>query len=245
MEKESVGRFFIPDQSDCILLTGQLYKAAMSESSSSPVSPKWRRRADARPAEIVQAAYEVFSEKGFAAARLDDIAKRAGVSKGALYLYFETKQQIFEAVVKDAVAPNIGAIATMVLAFPGPFDQLIRMMVPRVAQLAETSNIGKVIKMVVGESGNFPDIARIWHDDVVAKGLGLLAGVIERAQARGEVRAGDPRQYALSIIGPMLTAVIFRETFVPVGAKPFDIPALMQQHLDTVLPGLLIPSDRT
>ncbi len=82
----------------------------MSEPSSPPptASPKWRRRAEARPAEIVQAAYEIFAEKGFAAARLDDIAKRAGVSKGALYLYFETKQDIFEAVVKDAVAPNIG-----------------------------------------------------------------------------------------------------------------------------------------
>ena len=77
----------------------------MSEPSSPSASPKWRRRADARPAEIVQAAYEVFAEKGFAAARLDEVAKRAGVSKGALYLYFETKQDIFEAVVKDAVAP--------------------------------------------------------------------------------------------------------------------------------------------
>lgn len=211
----------------------------------SPSSPKWRRRAEARPAEIVQAAYDVFSEKGFAAAKLDEIARRAGVSKGALYLYFDNKQQIFEAVVKDAVAPNIGAIETMVLGFPGPFEQLIRMMVPRVAQLAETSNIGKVIKMVVGESGNFPEIARVWHDDVIARGIGLLTGVIERAQARGEVRPGDARQYALSIIGPLLTAVIFRETFVPAGAKPFDIQALMQQHLDALLPGLLASSDRT
>ena len=210
----------------------------MSESSP-PSSPKWRRRADARPAEIIQAAYEVFAEKGFAAARLDDVAKRAGVSKGALYLYFATKQDIFEAVVKDAVAPNIGAIESFALGFPGPFEQLIRMMVPRVADLAQQSAVGKVIKMVIGESGNFPEIARIWHDDVIAKGIGLLTSVVARAQERGEVRAGDPRQHALSIASPMLVAVIFRETFVPVGAKPFDIPSLMQQHLDTVLPGLL------
>ncbi len=211
----------------------------MSESSSPLSSPKWRRRAEARPAEIVQAAYDVFSEKGFAAARLDDIAARAGVSKGALYLYFETKQDLFAAVVKDAVAPNIGAIEAFALGFAGRFEQLIRMMVPRVAELATHSNIGRVIKMVVGESGNFPEIARVWHDDVIAKGLGVLTRVIEQAQARGEVRAGDSRQHALSLIGPLLTAVIFRETFVPAGAKPFDIPALMQQHLDNVLPGLL------
>lgn len=211
----------------------------MSEPSSPSTSPKWRRRADARPAEIVSAAYDIFSEKGFAAARLDDIARRAGVSKGALYLYFATKQDIFEAVVKDAVAPNIEAIETFALAFPGRFEDLIRMMVPRVAEMAERTGLGKVIKMVIGESGNFPEIARIWHDDVIARAIGLLTGVIARAQARGEVRPGDPRQYALSIAGPLLTAVIFRETFVPVGAKPFDIPALMQQHLDALLPGLV------
>jgi AcrR family transcriptional regulator len=211
----------------------------MSDASPPQSSPKWRRRADARPAEIVAAAYEVFAEKGFAAARLDEIAKRAGVSKGALYLYFETKQDIFEAVVKDAVAPNVGAIETFALSFPGPFEQLIRMMVARVSELAQQSNMGKVIKMVIGESGNFPEIARIWHDAVVAKGIGLLTSVIARAQERGEVRSGDARQHALSIAGPLMTAVIFRETFVPAGAKPFDIPSLMQQHLDNLLPGLL------
>jgi AcrR family transcriptional regulator len=215
-----------------------------SDETAEDSSPKWRRRAEARPAESVRAAYDVFSEKGFAAARLDDIAARAGVSKGALYLYFETKQDIFEAVVRDAVAPNIGAIEQFALNFPGSFEQLIRMMVPRMAELAEKSNLGRVVKMVVGESGNFPEIARVWYDDVVAKGIGLLTGVIERAQARGEVRGGDARSHALSLMGPLLAAVIFRETFVPVGAKPFDIPALMQQHLDTVLPGLLTKTSK-
>lgn len=205
---------------------------------SSP--PKWRRRSDARPAEIVQAAYEVFAENGFAGARLDEIAKRAGVSKGALYLYFADKQGIFEAVVKDAVGPNIGAIEAFATAFPGPFEELIRLIIPRAAEIASQSHLGKVIKMVIGESGNFPEIARVWHDDVIARGLGILTSIITRAQERGEIRAGDPRQYALSLASPLLISVIFRETFVPVGAKPFDIPELMQQHLDTVLPGLLM-----
>ena len=98
--------------------------------------------------------------------------------------------------------------------------------------------VGKVIKMVVGESGNFPDVARIWHDTLITRGLGLISGMIAKAQARGEIRPGDPRQYAVGLISPMLVGVIFRETFEPIGAQPFDIPALMQQHAATVLRGM-------
>lgn len=207
-------------------------------------SPKWRRRKDARPGEIVQAAYRVFSEKGFAAAKLDDVAAEAGVSKGALYLYFETKQDIFAAVIGEAVGPNIGAVERMADAYSGPFADLIRMVIPRVAELASASRMGGVLKMVIAESGNFPEVARIWHDEVVARGLGLLTRLVERAQQRGEVRPGNPRNHAVSIMSPILVAVIFRETFASAGARLFDIPALMNQHLDTVLPGLLLARDR-
>jgi AcrR family transcriptional regulator len=207
----------------------------MQEASS---SPKWRRRKEDRPAEIIAAAYAVFADKGFAAAKLDEIAARAGVSKGALYLYFETKQEIFEAVVRSAIAPNIGMIRAMAEAYDGPLEPLLRQIVSRV-QTTIGFHFGPVIKMVIGESRTFPDLARIWHDQMVEPGLSMLSGIIARAQARGEVRPGDPRAYCVSLISPVLAAVIIRETFVPVGAKPFDIPALMHQHLDTVLPGML------
>jgi len=200
--------------------------------------PRWRRRKEDRPAEIVAAAYSVFAEKGFAAARLDDIATRAGVSKGALYLYFETKQDLFAAVVREAVAPNFDAIEQMADTFPGKFTDLAPMIVARLAQAATTTSLGKVLKMVVGESGNFPEVARIWHDTLISRGLGLVTGLIAKAQARGEIRGGDPRAYAVSLISPMLVGVIFRETFEPVGGEPFDIPALMQQHATTILRGM-------
>ena len=169
--------------------------------------PKWRRRKDARLAEIVAAAYAVFAERGFAAAKLDEIAARAGVSKGALYLYFETKQDIFEAVVHDAIAPNIATIEALADAFPGRFVDLVRMVVPNIAALAATSQVGKVIKMVIGESGNFPELARIWHDELIARALGVLSRLVERAQQDGEVRPGDARNHAVSLISPMLLAV--------------------------------------
>ena len=203
--------------------------------------PKWRRRKAERPAEIVAAALEVFAEKGFAAARLEEIARRAGVSKGALYLYYETKQDLFAAVVREAVAPNIAQVQQAVAAADLPFEQLIRLMLGRVAAvLAGERRVGAVAKVVIVESRNFPELARIWRETVLLPGVTLLTGLIARAQARGEVRAGDPRLYAFGFMGPVLLSVIWRETFVPVGAEPIDTDKLVAQHLDAVLQGILV-----
>lgn len=206
-----------------------------------PGEPKFRRRKADRPAEILSAAMAVFAERGFAAARLDQIAARAGVSKGAVYLYFETKEELFRAVVEQAIAPNIQTIRAMIAAHPGPFPDLLRLFAERIALVVDILPIGGVIKMVVAEAGNFPQIAKVWHDALVAHALGAMTDAIAAAQARGEVKPGDPRTYALQVIAPMLAGLIWRETFVPVGAEPFNLPALMRQHAETLLGGLLVP----
>lgn len=203
-------------------------------------SPRWRRRKDARPAEIVAAALTLFAERGFAAARLDDIAARAGVSKAALYLYFPTKEDLFRAVVAEAVTPNLTAVQAAAEQFDGRLEDLVRMLVPMLAKLAATPTLGAVVKMVIGESRNFPELARVWHDDLVARALATVSGLIARAQAAGEVRPGDPRVFALSLISPILLSVIWRETFVPIGAPAFDLDAVAAQHLETVLGGMLV-----
>ncbi|PLR27868.1 TetR family transcriptional regulator [Caulobacter zeae] len=203
-----------------------------------PGPPKWRRRSEARPGEIVQAALEVFAERGFAGARLDEIAARAGISKGALYLYFETKDDIFRAVVREAVAPNLDVVEAVLAQATLPFPDLLRMVFARIVQLIGTSRLGAVAKLVIGESRNFPELARVWHDEVVSRALTLMSGAIARAQARGEVAPGDPRLYAFSIVGPILMGVIWKETFVPVGAPAMNLEALVRQHADTVLLGL-------
>ena len=202
-------------------------------------APKFRRRKAARPGEIVEAALAVFAEKGFAAARLEEIAARAGVSKGALYLYFETKEDLFRAVVEQAIAPNIQAVRAMIAAHPGPIADLLRLVPERIAMLLETLPLGGVVKMVIGEAGNFPELARVWHDRLVVHALGALTDAISAGQARGEVKPGDPRTFAVQLIAPLLVGVIWRETFVPVGAAPFDLPALARQHVETMLTGML------
>ena len=201
--------------------------------------PKWQRRADERPREICAAALDVFAEKGFAAAKLDEIARRAGVSKGTLYLYFKDKAELFRAVVRDAIAPNVEAITSALESLDAPVADVVRMFLAGFADREARLPVGAVAKIVIGESRNFPELARVWHDEVASKAIATLAGFIERGQQRGEVRPGDPRLYALSLMGPMVLGALWRATLVPAGAQPLDLHALARQHAETALRGLL------
>ena len=202
-------------------------------------APKWQRRAEDRPREICAAALEVFAEKGFAAAKLDEIARRAGVSKGTLYLYFKDKEELFRAVVRSAIAPNIEAVTSTISSLDAPFADVVRLFLSAFAEREARLPIGAVAKMVVGESRNFPELARVWHDEVASKAIGAIAAFIERAQLRGEVRPGDPRLYAFSLMGPMVLGALWRATLVPAGGQALDIAALARQHAEVLLTGLL------
>lgn len=211
-----------------------------AQAGKQEAAPKWRRRKTARPAEIIAAAQAEFSEKGFAAARLDDIAARAGVSKGALYLYFETKTDLFGAVVRETVAPNIAAVAAVLETFPGPVWQLLGHLFERLPAAIGEGGVAPVAKLVMAESRNFPELARVWHDAVISPALDTLTRVIERAQARGEVRPGEPRLYAVQLISPVVVSMLWSEVFAAIGAPAIEMGPLVRQHLHTVLRGLLI-----
>jgi AcrR family transcriptional regulator len=204
--------------------------------------PRWQRRAEDRPREICAAALEVFAEKGFAAARLDEIARRAGVSKGTLYLYFKDKEDLFRAVVRDAIAPNVAAITEAISTMRAPFADVVRMFLAGFAEREARLPLGAVAKMVIGESRNFPELARVWHDEVASKAIGGLAAFVKGAQERGEVRAGDPRLYAFSLMGPMVLGALWRATLVPAGGEPLDLVELSRQHAEAVLLGVLEPA---
>jgi len=204
-------------------------------------APRWRRRKEARPGEIIDAALEVFAEKGFAAAKLDNVARRAGISKPTLYLYFETKEEIFRAVARAAVASLLEALESQPEGPDAPFAQLAPKLLSRAAGMMMGGRVPAIARMVVGESRNFPDLARIWHDDVVTSVIGMVTGIIARAQGRGEVAPGDPRLHAFSLMGPMVIAMLFGEVFGGVGANPPDLRALADQHARTALRGLLMP----
>jgi AcrR family transcriptional regulator len=203
-------------------------------------APRWRRRKTARPGEILEAALSVFAETGFAAAKLTEIARRAGISKAALYLYFETKEDLFRAVARGLVAPNLAAMAAALEASEAPFAELAPALLSVPAGLLSQGRAISIVRMVITESRNFPDLARIWREDVVEQVMGLVAGLIARAQARGEVIAGDPRLLAFSLMGPLVMGGLFHAVFGDEGTDAPDLSALAAQHARAALHGLLI-----
>lgn len=198
-----------------------------------------RRRKEARPAEITAAALEVFADHGFAAAKLDDIARRAGVVKGSIYLYFSDKEELFRAVVRSAVVPDIAAVRGAAEAFDGPLAELAPRLLAGAAGVLGRPSLSRFARMVIGEARNFPDLARVWHDEVVSPVIDGVARLIARAQTRGEAREGDPRLYAFSLMGPLFVAVLFRDVFGEASNDPPDLARLAEQHGAAILRGLL------
>jgi AcrR family transcriptional regulator len=198
--------------------------------------PKRQRRKEARPAEIIAAALKLFSERGFAATRLEDVAEAAGVSKATIYLYFESKEDLFKAIIREIATPRLDAIEALVEGFDGRAADLVRGLTERARAIAGSPDVRAVIKLVVSEAGNFPDVAAFYRDEMVLRGLRNIARIIERGIASGEFRRCDPVATGQSIILPIIMNALAREVF---GETPeLDPERFLPSHLDFVLHGL-------
>ncbi|MBX5204684.1 TetR/AcrR family transcriptional regulator [Rhizobium sp. NZLR1] len=199
--------------------------------------PKWNRRKDARPSEIVDAAMALFAENGFANTKLDDVARRAGVAKGTLYRYFDTKEALFRAVVQHLLTNHLEVVEKAGKAFEGSLAEFVPMLLKRAAQSLGDDRLPGLARVMLAEGRAFPDLAAVWHDELAARMLDLIAGMVAKAQDRGEVRPGDPRLYAFSIIGPISVALLYHEAFGSRADAP-DLEALASQHAETILRGM-------
>ncbi|WP_422030512.1 TetR family transcriptional regulator [Reyranella sp.] len=200
--------------------------------------PKQRRAPAARPQEIIDAALAQFVETGFAGTRLDDVAKRAGLSKAAIYLYFADKMALFEGVVQHAVASNLGQMETMLEGHRGPVAPLLPRILEFLANRIETTPMAAVAKLVISESRAFPEIGRFYLKEVIGRGLPLMEGLIRRGIDRGEFRKVDSFMTVRSMMGPMLLAIVWRTVFEPIGAEKLDVRALARHHADLMLHAL-------
>lgn len=208
--------------------------------------PRWTRRKDARPREILEAALDVFAERGFAAARLDEVATRAGVSKGTLYLYFPSKEDLFRSVVRELLLPNIAAAEQRLAQHRGSAADLLRTLVMSLGRAIAETRLGAIPKLIIAESVNFPDLAAFYHDEVIRRGAGIVAGIVRRGIAAGEFRPVQPEQVFPEIVGPLLVLAVWKHGFERAGVAPLPAEAMLASHVDFVLRGLAAdrPHDR-
>jgi AcrR family transcriptional regulator len=198
---------------------------------------KWERRSDARPAELVAAALRCFAERGFAATRLDDVAASAGVSKATVYLYFESKEKLFEAVVRAAITPSLEQAQALVDAFQGTTPDLVRALLT-VFETALEGPFPAMAKLVIAESGNFPELARLWADVALRRGFALIQRVIERGIERGEFRPVDPATAVPLVMAPVVLLGIWKHSFGQHTDMRLDRRAVLAEHAETILRGL-------
>jgi len=206
-------------------------------SASNAARPRRTRRKDARPGEIVQAALASFAKRGFAATRLEDVAAAAGISKGTIYLYFPNKEELFRAVVRQAVLPNLEAAEAQFAAHAGSCGDLLRLLAERFLLLLD-SDLTAVPKLVMAESGNFPGIAKFYADTVARRAVRLIEGILERGMQQGEFRRMDVHTAVPLFVSPFLLLLLWKHSLAPHTDLGFDPRAVAAAHLDVLLRGL-------
>lgn len=196
-----------------------------------------RRRKAARPGEIVEAARHAFIERGFSETRIDDIAARAGVSKGLVYVYFPSKEALFEAVVRATVLPVLDRAAALIAASDAiPSATLLRLMIETIYREMVDSERRRLIHRIVAEAPRFPEMARFYHGEVITKGRNLLRTLVDRGIARGEFTPSPMSLYPEIAIAPALLAAIWKMLFDPY--EPLDSAGFMDAHLAVMLKAL-------
>ncbi len=194
--------------------------------------PKYQRRKEDRPQEIADAAFAAFAEKGYAATRIDDVAKRAGISKGLTYLYYKTKEDLFKAVVKNVVVRRVDTLIGNVESTNLSSEDFLRGPLLDFMKQVPGSPIAIVIRLLISEGPRHPDLVDYYYENVVARGLGAIRQFVTRGVERGEFHR-DALQYQPHLfLAPMMLSMIWRLIFAD---KPLDTDQLMESQIEMLL----------
>ena len=200
-----------------------------------------RRRKDARPAELLEAALTLFVEKGFAATRSEEVARAAGVSKGTLYLYFPSKEELLKAVIQHFLGTEIETGIQEAAAADGPVAEVMETLLVNWWTRIYDGPASGVFKLVITEVRNFPEIGEFWVERVVAPGQAIVAGLIQRGIDRGEFEVDDIASCVHSILMPLILECVHKHSFMACGiGKDLEIDpvAFMHAHLKLVFRGM-------
>lgn len=192
-----------------------------------------------RPGEILAAAFDEFRLRGYAAARLEDVAKRIGVSKGTIYIYFQNKEELFRAVVKSVVTPTLDRIREVTSGFEGTTEALLgRYLETLYEEVCGNSRGSGLLRLLIAESETFPELTEIYHREVMARGNSVVSEILSRGVERREFRADLPSQAPDIIIAPVMMLAMHRILF---GERhPIDIASYIDSHIALALDGLRV-----
>ena len=201
---------------------------------------KRERRKEARPGELLDAALDLFVEKGFAATRSEEVAIRAGVSKGTLFLYFPSKEELFKAVVRENMVRHQTEGAEEIARFEGPTAQLLEYLMLEWWRRYGATKASGISKLVMSEANNFPDLARFFQDEVVTPGHAMVRSVLQRGVDSGEFRPVDMDLTVHSVLAPLLFLVTWKHSMAPCcpSAQQIDPETFIRHHTDLLVRGL-------
>lgn len=203
--------------------------------------PRWARRKDARPEEIIAAALDLFVERGFASTRLDDVAARAGVSKGTLYLYFANKEDLFKAVVRGNILPVLQYGEDLVTQYSGSSADLVRKLVRGWWEKTGSTKIAGIPKLVIAEAGNFPDLAKFYYDEVILRAHSMFRRVLQRGADAGEFREVDIDHLVHVALAPLVMLAVWGHSFACCEEQKLHPLRYLDAYLDLLLHSLQLP----
>ncbi|QLG88463.1 TetR/AcrR family transcriptional regulator [Chitinibacter bivalviorum] len=201
-------------------------------------APRNLRRKEARPSEIIEAALQLFHQKGFSATKIDEVAIAAGVTKGTVYLYFPSKEALFKAVVQERVLPNLAKMNEAANQFAGSRADCLAYVLRGMAQALNECN-GSISKLMIAEAGNFPELAAFYNDEVVQPMHRAIRQILSEGIARQEFREMDLEHMPRIVIAPIFMANIWRHTYGHLDAQPLELMQYAEIQIDVLLRGLL------
>jgi TetR/AcrR family transcriptional regulator len=207
---------------------------------TSEIAGSRNRRKQARPGEILEAALKVFVERGYANARAEDVAAAAGVSKGTVYVYFENKQALFRAVVQENIIPLIEEFGQSVENSDEPSEKTLERYFNTWWELFGSTRLAGIVRLVVAESCNFPEIAEFFAQDVIRRDSELLAKILLRGVARGEWRDVPLESICHTMMAPLILECIWSSSVKPFAKSPIDVDSkqMIRDHLAFCLTSL-------
>jgi len=200
--------------------------------------PRWHRRKEERPAEILDAALTEFVARGYSATRLEDVARRAGCTKGTIFLYFANKEELFKALVRQTVLPRIQQAEAMVEQHQGSYSDLLQKLMRSRWEAVVNSRASCLPKLLFAEAKNFPELARFHFEEVVSRHQALVERVLNAGIAAGEFREHDAESVARIAAAPLLLASLWKHSFEPHAVVHIDPERFFEASLDLLLRGI-------